>query len=169
MTRMNSRTKILNPRSVGASTRAVASVVLVVVLIAALGTLIYLNPPSASSQNGNQLQYTNYGQTSSVSTTSTSTGVPSNAVMVNIPDDGGYPYAQYTPQVITVIIGVNNTVLWTNADRIVHNVLSTTGAFGSGDIGPGAQYWFTFTQTGSYAYYCSYHPSMAGVIIVRSQ
>jgi plastocyanin len=57
-------------------------------------------------------------------------------VYVYIPNDGGYPFAQFTPQVITVVIGVNNTVVWTNQDVLVHDILTATGlpGFASGDL-----------------------------------
>ena len=171
---MNVRSKVSSSRSAGVSSRAAASAVLIVVLVAALGTLVYLNPPSsatASSQGAYLYTFTNYLQTTSgnATTTTTATSVPANAVKVDMPDDGGYPYSQYTPQQVTVVIGVNNTVLWTNSDRIVHNVIQVTGVFNSGDMSPGGQYWFTFTIPGVYSYYCSYHPSMSGVVIVKSQ
>jgi plastocyanin len=158
-------------RAVG---RGAVSAVIIIVVIIAAATYLYLNPPPAisgstqSSQSTQLYNYTNYGQTTSVSTTSTSTGIPSNAVYVYMPSDNGYPFSQYTPQVITIIIGVNNTVVWVNQDVLVHNAISTTGAFSSGDISPGASFVYTFTQAGTFPYYCSYHPSMAGVIIVRS-
>lgn len=152
--------------------RAQVSAVVVVVLIGVVATLVYLNPPpssAATTQSTQLYTFTNFGQTTSVSlATSTSTATPTNAVYVYIPDDGGYPFAQYTPQVVTVVIGVNSTVVWVNQDRIVHNMIAFNGAFNSGDVSPGASYSFTFTQAGIYSYYCSYHPSMAGTIIVEN-
>jgi plastocyanin len=159
-------------RAVG---RGAVSAVIIVVIIIAAATYLYLNPPPAisgstqSSQSTQLYTYTNYGATTSASlATSSATGIPANAVYVYMPADGGYPFSQYTPQVITVIIGVNNTVVWVNQDVLVHNAISQTGAFSSGDISPGASFVYTFTQAGTFPYYCSYHPSMAGVIIVRS-
>lgn len=158
-------------RSRAVSRGPVTAVILVVVVIA-VATLVYLNPPSsstASTQSTQLYTFTNFGQITSVSlATASSSAPPANAVYIYIPDDGGYPFAQYTPQVVTVIIGVNNTVVWVNQDRIVHNMIAFNGAFNSGDVSPGASYQFTFTQAGVYSYYCSYHPSMAGTIIVEN-
>jgi plastocyanin len=116
---------------------------------------------------------------SSTTTSTTATGqvftgtsgnfnIPANAVVVDIPPGGGYEFSQYAPAQVTVIIGVNNTVVWTNHDVIIHDVIANGGQFSSGDIAPGSAFSYTFTQAGSYSYHCSYHSIMAGVVIVKS-
>jgi plastocyanin len=121
-----------------------------------------------------------YVSTAPASTTSTtatgqvvagsggSFNVPAGAVVVDMPNNGGYEYSQYTPGEITIILGVNATVAWTNHDVLVHDVIANNGAFNSGDIAPNAAYVFTFTQAGTYTYHCSYHASMSGVVVVKS-
>ena len=106
--------------------------------------------------------------TGQVVTGNSGSSIPAGAVVVDIPNLGGYEYAQYTPAQITVILGVNATVAWTNHDVIIHNMIATNGAFNSGDVAPGSTFVFTFTQAGTYTYYCSYHASMSGVVIVKS-
>ena len=104
-----------------------------------------------------------------------------NTVVVSIPDGAGSgPSAApgFNPENITVLIGVNNTVLWTNNDTggsgTSHTVTpkSQPGgggwpATGSGNILPGGSYSFTFTVPGTYDYYCSYHAWMAGSVTVK--
>jgi len=161
--------RVMKKRS-AVGTGAIAAVVAVLIIVAGAAYL-YVNPPATatgSTYSTQELTFTNYGANNTVATTSTSTSMAGTVVNVDIPSDNGYPFAQYTPQVVLVVIGVNNTVVWTNHDVIVHNILTSSGLFDSGDMGPGSTYTFTFTQTGTYAYYCSYHPSMAGVIIVRN-
>jgi len=75
----------------------------------------------------------------------------------------------YQPQEITISPGT--TVTWVNEDGYVHNVLSgergePTGTITSPDIAGGSSFSFTFEETGTYAYYCSYHPGMSGTVIV---
>jgi len=81
-----------------------------------------------------------------------------DVTVVKIPSGG-----TFTPEEITVVIGVNNTVTWTNNDLIMHTVTSDTGLFDSGDLKPGASWSFTFNQPGTYSYRCSIHSWMLGV------
>src|SRR5580658_7153457 len=79
----------------------------------------------------------------------------------------------YTPDSITLVVGVNNTVTWTNDDSIHHTVTSTSapagGSFSSGNMnGGGATYTHTFTVLGTYQYDCEYHSWMTGTIVVKA-
>jgi len=74
----------------------------------------------------------------------------------------------YSPATITVVVGVNNTVVWRNDDTIFHTVTSTDGSFNSGTIFAGQTWSHTFTQAGTFTYYfCQYHPWMKGKVIVK--
>lgn len=79
----------------------------------------------------------------------------------------------YSPGIVTVVIGHNNTVYWTNNDTAIHTS-TDAGVFDSSCIGDtcpsGAAplFQFTFTTPGTYVYHCSYHAWMAGEIIVKS-
>ena len=72
----------------------------------------------------------------------------------------------YSPQEITVVIGINNTVVWTNMGDTEHTVTSAT--FDSGTLSSGQTFQYTFTTPGTYEYTCSFHPEMEGVVIVKS-
>ncbi|MEM0288216.1 MAG: cupredoxin domain-containing protein [Nitrososphaerota archaeon] len=74
----------------------------------------------------------------------------------------------YSPDVITVVIGINNTVIWTNNDNFAHTVTSVSKVFDSGNMNPGATFSYTFTTPGVYNYTCTYHPWMHGTVIVKS-
>ncbi len=74
----------------------------------------------------------------------------------------------FTPSVITVVIGVNNTIQWTNNDSVPHTVTADDGSFSSGNLNPSDEFTWTFTTAGNYAYHCSYHPWMKATIIVKS-
>jgi plastocyanin len=78
----------------------------------------------------------------------------------------------YTPDSITLVVGVNNTVIWTNNDSVHHTVTSTSaptgGDFNSGNMQPGATCTHTFTVPGTYKYDCVYHSWMTGTIIVKA-
>lgn len=72
----------------------------------------------------------------------------------------------YSPQHLTVVIGVNSTVTWVSKSFAYDTITSATGDFDSGNIPPGGTYTFTFTQPGEYSYDCIYHPWMVGEITV---
>ena len=78
----------------------------------------------------------------------------------------------FQPATITVVIGVNNTVVWTNKDIAAHTVVNASApvAFGSAtSLIPAGQTWaFTFTGPGTYSYFCSLHPYMKGTVIVKA-
>jgi plastocyanin len=75
----------------------------------------------------------------------------------------------FSPAALTIKTGT--TVTWTNQDGAPHQIASDPGtpvAFKSESLVNGASYQFTFTQAGTYSYYCTIHPSMKGTIIVQS-
>jgi plastocyanin len=78
----------------------------------------------------------------------------------------------YKPDVLTLVIGVNNTVAWTNNDSVHHTVTTTsapTGAdFNSGNMQPGVACTHTFTVPGTYQYDCVYHSWMTGMVVVKA-
>jgi plastocyanin len=80
----------------------------------------------------------------------------------------------YQPNPIQVSVG--NTVTWTNDDAQPHTV--TSGSNGQPDnkfnsspnfsplVNPGQTFSFTFTEAGSYPYFCMLHPNMVGTVSV---
>jgi plastocyanin len=82
----------------------------------------------------------------------------------------------FVPQNITVVIGVNNTVTWTNSDpqslAPYHTVTPDPGDpttnWGSGHLTTGQSYTYTFTTPGTYGYYCTLHPFAKGTVKVLS-
>jgi amicyanin len=71
----------------------------------------------------------------------------------------------YTPETLTVKAGT--TVTWTNKDSVSHTVTTKATLFDSGLLGKDKSYSYTFTQKGSYEYYCIPHPYMVGKVIVE--
>ena len=50
----------------------------------------------------------------------------------------------FTPSVITVVIGVNNTIQWTNNDSVPHTVTADDGSFSSGNMNPSDEFTLDF-------------------------
>jgi plastocyanin len=59
------------------------------------------------------------------------------------------------------------TVTWTNQGQVIHTVTANDGSFDSGEIDSGANGSVRFSRPGTYAYHCTPHPFMRGVIVVR--
>lgn len=71
----------------------------------------------------------------------------------------------FTPKEITVSKGT--TVTWINNDDVPHTVVSTDKKFRSKALDTDEKFSFTFSDSGTYAYFCSVHPVMTGKVIVR--
>ncbi|HLB28730.1 MAG TPA: cupredoxin family copper-binding protein [Dehalococcoidia bacterium] len=86
--------------------------------------------------------------------------VPSDPAAVTVKD-----YA-FQPRSLTVAPGA--TVTWTNRDRVLHTVVGRNGDWGSARLAQGQAFTRTFTQPGTYEYYCDLHPGMRGRVAVGS-
>lgn len=80
----------------------------------------------------------------------------------------------FVPKAITVVIGVNNTVVWTNKDSSAHTVTSDDRSFDSLKEFPnllqsGQEWEYTFGKLGTFAYHCVPHPWMKGTVVVIEQ
>lgn len=66
----------------------------------------------------------------------------------------------------TLNIAAGTTVTWTNNDPVPHTATGVDGSFDTGVIDPGATAVMTFDNPGTFSYGCSFHPNMAGTIVV---
>lgn len=77
----------------------------------------------------------------------------------------------YIPNKLQVRTG--EFVSWFNNDITIHTVTSgvasdgSDGNFNSGDLNPGFKFSHTFLESGTYPYYCLYHPWQTGEIVVE--
>jgi len=78
----------------------------------------------------------------------------------------------FVPESITVSKGA--TILWTNEDSTLHTVTSGSAEFGesgtlfdSSYMASGTEFEWKFDQEGTFDYYCTLHPFMKGVVIVK--
>ncbi len=74
----------------------------------------------------------------------------------------------FTFDPIELTITAGTTVQWTNMDSAKHTISADDGSWGSGNLGQGATFSFTFDQPGTFAYHCEIHPTMAATIIVTA-
>jgi plastocyanin len=72
----------------------------------------------------------------------------------------------FMPTELTVAVGT--TVEWVNRDDIPHVVVSDDKkTFKSRALDTDEKFSYTFTNPGTYAYFCSVHPKMTGKVIVK--
>jgi plastocyanin len=66
-------------------------------------------------------------------------------------------------------VKVGTTVTWTNQDTAPHTITFRDSAVSSsGLLQKGDMYRYTFTQAGTYTYYCQVHPSMTAQVVVTA-
>lgn len=129
---------------------------------------------TSSSSTTSSTSQTSTSSTSSTTIPNTACGTPTQGSATVTVGVGGAPGGfTFVPYSITVVIGVNNTVQWTNNDpySIPHTVTSTTTPgphFNSGNMDMGTTFTCSFTMPGTYNYHCLYHAEMIGVVIVKS-
>lgn|GEM_PF-6163468 len=151
-----------------------------VLIVNSANQTIYQYGMTNSSGNGaNQLNwpYSSYmigdytGQTLPQGVQDASTGA--SVVNISIPSGTGASQSlNFNPNAVTLVVGVNNTVVWTNDDNTLHTVTSTsvpTGGqpFNDGSLNPGQTFIVTFTAPGTYEYHCAIHSWMRGTIVVK--
>ena len=73
----------------------------------------------------------------------------------------------FSPKELTVAVGT--TVTWTNKDEEPHTVVNAASppAFKSAALDGGDTFRFTFSQPGTYRYFCSVHPFMTATVVVK--
>ena len=72
----------------------------------------------------------------------------------------------FSPQTFTLPAGA--TVTWINRDNMPHTVTGADNRFSKSPVlKPGQSFSNTFPAAGTYSYFCSIHPRMAGKIIVK--
>lgn len=88
-------------------------------------------------------------------------GVPADAISIK-----GF---EFDPPRLTVQAGSN--VTWTNDENSLHTVTSgvpddRSGLFDSGEFDTGKTFEFTFSDAGTYSYFCDRHEFMRGEVVV---
>jgi FtsP/CotA-like multicopper oxidase with cupredoxin domain/plastocyanin len=71
----------------------------------------------------------------------------------------------YSPNQVTVPVG--GTVRWQHEGRTEHTVTNLLGYFDSGTVRSGESFSFTFTAPGRYDYFCRFHITNRGVVLVQ--
>jgi plastocyanin len=158
----------MNTRHIGRKnavsvTLAVALAVCVVLIILGVGYIVLVLPGSIAPSTS----------------TNTSATTVSIAEVTNLPLSYSYTniyipagaaiegsVANFNPQSVTVAVGVNNTVIWTNLDAAVQMVSGS--GFSSGNLTEGQSWNYTFTTPGTYPFTDPYYQWLSGTVTVVS-
>jgi len=58
-------------------------------------------------------------------------------------------------------------IVWVNKDLFPHTVTAASRAFDSGSIAANSSWTYVASKAGEYAYGCTFHPTMKGMIEVQ--
>lgn len=116
-----------------------------------------IQPHNTSQPSADPMAAKKPAQKAPVVPKKTPPAAPKNRLYVRITNGAFQPSA--------VNIGIGTTVVWTNVDSVPHTVTAYDGSFDSGTIPPGGTYSHTFDRPVSRSYYCTFHPSMEGIVI----
>src|SRR5436309_10845358 len=132
------------------------SLIVLVVSISITGSDTMLSPPVTSA----------YGESSSSGYSSKTLSGTHIVSIIGIKKD-----KSFDPNLIEIKAG--DSVTWTNDDDDIHTVTSgsregpTIGQeFDSGTIASGDSFTHKFEKPGTYEYFCSFHESMIGKVVV---
>ena len=68
---------------------------------------------------------------------------------------------------VDVVVAIGDTVVWSNADIVPHTATATDTVWDSKSIGANGTWRFVAGARGRHEYYCVFHPTMKGAIVVR--
>lgn len=136
------------------NTIVVLIVIILIIIAGFLGFVFFARNQQTSTTNIIQEQIST-STDDNLSTTSRATST--SEVYIAIKN------SSFNPQRITVPEGT--MVTWNNQDSIVHSVNFTDGP-GSGDISRGESFSVIFSESGTFDYSCSNHPTMKGTVTV---
>lgn len=101
---------------------------------------------------------------------------PSRKSAVSIPNGTGSSQSlNFSPSTITVVLGKNNTIVFTNSDVALHTVTFTSAPPGvslasisDNNLPAGSTFTVVLKAAGTYQYHCTIHTWMTGTVIVKS-
>ena len=83
----------------------------------------------------------------------------------SVPNQVAIENFSFVPVTLTVKAGTK--VTWVNRDDVPHTATETDKRFNSKTLDTDDQFAFTFSEPGTYNYFCALHPKMTGQIIVK--
>lgn len=123
--------------------------ILAIAVVVAMGVIVFTGP---------------YKKVNKPQAASASSGRPAQAVKIL---DDPKTIGRYSPASVTLHVG--DKVTFTNDSGAIHTATANNQSFNSGDISTNNGTWtYTAKATGTFKYYCIYHPDMKGQVVVQS-
>ncbi len=72
---------------------------------------------------------------------------------------------RFQPETLAVAPG--DTVVWINRDIVPHTVTALDAEWGSDRLEKGATWRHVVKSNGTVRYYCTYHPTMRGIVVFK--
>jgi plastocyanin len=99
------------------------------------------------------------------------TSAPTDVSATSAPITSGNAFeveiSDFAFDVNSITIKVGDTITWTNHDSSRHSVVADDGSFKSSGLSNDSIFSHTFDSAGTFNYYCGFHPSMKGTVIVQ--
>jgi LPXTG-motif cell wall-anchored protein len=81
---------------------------------------------------------------------------------------GSVTIADFSFSPATITINQGDTVTWNNNGPTPHSATASDGSFDTGILKKGGSGSHTFSQAGSFSYFCKPHPFMKGTVVVQA-
>ncbi len=95
--------------------------------------------------------------------------VPSSSALADraAPAQATINIDNFTFEAATLNVERGTRVTWINHDDVPHKIVSTDKKFSSPVLDTDGRFSYTFATPGTYRYFCSIHPTMTGMVIVK--
>ena len=103
------------------------------------------------------MKHMNMAKKSSEATNKPATTANANEILIE----------NFTFQPASLSVKAGTKVTWVNRDDEPHTATEDNQRFNSKTLDTNDQFSFTFTQPGTYTYFCALHPKMRGQIVVK--
>ena len=121
---------------------------------------------SSGSQSSSQPTASQNSDMSNMKMPENRTSSETKVMKVNsVPNQVVIENFSFVPAILTVKAGTK--VTWVNRDDVPHTATDTDKRFNSKTLDTDDQFDFTFSEPGTYNYFCALHPKMTGQIIVK--
>lgn len=127
-------------------------------------------PPGAGAAHsaGRTRRSDRTAQSRAAATPQHGVAAPAKTHVARAAGDPGVTIADFNFTPGTTSVHVGDTVTWVNNGPSPHSATANNGSFNTGVLKKGQSGSHTFTQAGTFTYFCSVHPFMHGTIVVAA-
>ena len=127
------------------------------------GTIYKLKARAYNKRGDGGFKYGEYSKTKTVTTSEAAAEDQQDEASKTV--DVAISGFAFSPETITVNVG--DSVRWTNNDSVTHTASEVNLVFNTDPLSPGESATLLMDQAGSFDYFCVFHHSMTGLVIVE--